>query len=779
MRWRTGLCVLGAVLPCASVWTAGSIAEDTPVELASDDPVSAGRAAGVTDVTDAGPAYSASVAVETATDTGDVAPAATRAMVARSVTSSAAPKTVMTNLGEAPPHVFTGHVLSGTRGGILYAPSESDDAAYRAAISAAAGGVTVDYFDAITATPDLALLSNYDCVYVWTDYPFADKDAYGDVLADFVDAGGKVVLGVFCTYTSGSSLGGRIMTDTYCPVVSPSGDNHFSSSDYAGDGVTCIHAAVTGYECYYRDVLQLQGLGLQDGSYLDGEIAHAYRPDFAVIYSNGAGASALGCTGDWAQLVGNSCLCTGEPLLGACCTDAGCTIALEADCTGFWAGPWTECGADDDCDTDGWTDWCEIASGMEGDCNGNGQPDDCDVDQGFSPDCNGNIIPDECEVPPICPDCADCNTNGIPDDCEEDCNENAIPDDCDMADCTGEPWCDDCQPDGILDACQLDDTGLREGEVLISQLPNGLSGMFADLDCALCPTGVQVVAEQFVLAEEAAIGSIRMWIAFYPGDLSSDPDDMTVIFHADSAGLPGGAVYTEFAVPTTRSETGIILFGVHEWDATLELPEPLALSAGTWWVEVYANTAGNPDVMFWETGDLDPVAGIAGQAWAQEGPGVSWMFDASTDLAFELITGYAVPPPNDCNDNGVPDECDIASGFSTDWNGNDIPDECEPLCGDLDGDGDVDADDYWAFLDAFGTCVGDPNYNPDADFDGDGCITLPDYQNWLLCYRMATGGRRGLPVGGWPGGAPGHIDRPPTRPAGDALPGSSTSGSTG
>lgn len=31
----------------------------------------------------------------------------------------------------------------------------------------------------------------------------------------------------------------------------------------------------------------------------------------------------------------------------------------------------------------------------------------------------------------------------------------------------------------------------------------------------------------------------------------------------------------------------------------------------------------------------------------------------------------------DCNDNGVPDECDIADGFSEDVNGNGIPDECE------------------------------------------------------------------------------------------------------
>ena len=33
----------------------------------------------------------------------------------------------------------------------------------------------------------------------------------------------------------------------------------------------------------------------------------------------------------------------------------------------------------------------------------------------------------------------------------------------------------------------------------------------------------------------------------------------------------------------------------------------------------------------------------------------------------------------DCNTNGVPDECDIAGGMSNDANANGIPDECEDL----------------------------------------------------------------------------------------------------
>lgn len=193
---------------------------------------------------------------------------------------------------------------------ILYAPSEGDDPAYRAAIAGFVGG-PVDYFDARAATPALGQMQGYDCVYTWTNGSYSDEVAFGDTLADFVDAGGRVVLGVFTTFTNGNSLAGRIMTPGYSPVIAPSGNNHFSSSTYAGDGTTALHTGVTTYECQYRDILALHGGGLQDGSYLDGEIAHAYRPDFKVVYSNGAGAAQLGCTGDWARLVANACLAGG------------------------------------------------------------------------------------------------------------------------------------------------------------------------------------------------------------------------------------------------------------------------------------------------------------------------------------------------------------------------------------------------------------------------------------------------------------------------------------
>ena len=200
---------------------------------------------------------------------------------------------------------------------ILYAPSEADDPAYRAAIAAVTGGI-VDYFDATTGTPTVAQMAPYDCVYTWANFAYANNVLMGDNMAAFVDGGGRAILGAFCTYTTGNFLSGAIMTPAYSPVVSPTGTNHFSSSNYAGDGTSCMYSEftpVSTFECTFRDFLALQGGGVQDGSYLDNEIAHAFRVgDGRVVYSNGAGASQLGCTGQWAALIANICGCTTLPV---------------------------------------------------------------------------------------------------------------------------------------------------------------------------------------------------------------------------------------------------------------------------------------------------------------------------------------------------------------------------------------------------------------------------------------------------------------------------------
>lgn len=233
--------------------------------------------------------------------------------------------------------------------GLLYAPSEADDPGWRYKVAALTGG-TVDYFDARVDTPALALLEQYDAALTWTNQAYADNVAFGNVLADYVDGGGRVILSAFTTFTSGNYLSGTIMTAGYAPVNSPTGDNHYALSRYAGDGTTFLHDWVTTYECSYRDMLALQGDGLQDGSYQDGEIAVSYRPDFNVIYINGLDAAPLDGSGDYPIIVANALLdrsgC-GVPwastslVNGTTAPGSSADVAVTFDSTGMAHGVYT------------------------------------------------------------------------------------------------------------------------------------------------------------------------------------------------------------------------------------------------------------------------------------------------------------------------------------------------------------------------------------------------------------------------------------------------------
>ena len=111
--------------------------------------------------------------------------------------------------------------------------------------------------------------------------------------------------------------------------------------------------------------------------------------------------------------------------------------------------------------------------------------------------------------------------------------------------------------------------------------------------------------------------------------------------------------------------------------------------------------------------------------------------DASVDMgAFE----YA-----DCNGNGIPDDVDIASGFSSDCDGDGSPDECEDDCNDNDIADDCEPDsDGDGVTDACDGCPADAGKTApgacgcglsDTDADADGtpdCIDLcPGFDDGL------------------------------------------------
>lgn len=110
---------------------------------------------------------------------------------------------------------------------------------------------------------------------------------------------------------------------------------------------------------------------------------------------------------------------------------------------------------------------------------------------------------------------------------------------------------------------------------------------------------------------------------------------------------------------------------------------------------------------------------------------------AGTSYVFELTSNI-----NDCNDNSIADECEIAAGLALDCNHNDVPDPCDiadgtlhdkdgsgipdecEAGGDLDGNGSVGATDLVILLSSWGPCA-DCSVCP-ADLDDDCAVGASD-----------------------------------------------------
>lgn len=196
---------------------------------------------------------------------------------------------------------------------------------------------------------------------------------------------------------------------------------------------------------------------------------------------------------------------------------------------------------------------------------------------------------------------------------------------------------------------------------LLWQSPNQSNGIFSDVDCDFCTGLQQSIGENFYLDQERTISQARFWGGYYPDNLPLATDDFTIFIHQDNAGLPGGVIYSAAGLEPQRTPTGIQLFGVDEYEYLVDLPMAPTLPSGTYWMQIYNNSAGNTDSWFWEVGNPDIVNGIPGSAYAFEAPGITWNFDAVQDLALELIEVHAANYVRIGTHNGAPKAADCAT----------------------------------------------------------------------------------------------------------------------
>ncbi len=356
-----------------------------------------------------------------------------------------------------------------------------------------------------------------------------------------------------------------------------------------------------------------------------------------------------------------------------------------------------------------------------GDCNGNGIPDFCDISCGTaggfcdipgcgeSRDCNNNGIPDECDL--ASGRSQDCNGNGIPDECDiasgfsQDCNNNGIPDDCEIARGSAQ----DCNGNGIPDECDLmpsPDTPAHDN--------------CADAE-PICPTvtyyGTTVGATSDGSASCGSSGSTPdVWYLYQPYgngyasfSLAGSAYDTVLSIHS---GCPG----------TTANQ---LACNDDYGGAQSTITNFLVHNGQKYWIRVSGKSGATGEFQLLLSG---PTCTAVDDC---NGNGIPDECDIASGLS------------QDCNHNGIPDECDVAAGTSLDLNQNGIPDECErALLGDMNCDGAVNAFDIDPFVLAVANPAGYQAAYPNCDImngdiNGDGVVNAFDIDPFVL---LLTGG---------------------------------------
>ncbi len=287
------------------------------------------------------------------------------------------------------------------------------------------------------------------------------------------------------------------------------------------------------------------------------------------------------------------------------------------------------------------------------DCNGNGVPDLQDLFDGTSADCNGDFIPDECGI-----------SGGTS---------------------------EDCQPDGIPDECQLGtsvELAYDEGNWALAWRADepymAWLNRFVVEDGAGVVDAIEVVygimapgteVDAYVWSDPDGDGNPRDAQVLWTGTVTVQQTEFfTTIDVPDiEIGGSGASFYLGFIMPVTDQQF------------------PASMN-------IYGDLAPHRS---WGVGSNSPLDPNDLRKAAVEFGTIDELLFAGNWVIRALMTG----PGNDCNANGIPDDCDIAEGFSVDSDGNGVPDECE----DCNDNGVLDSDDI-----AGGTS---------EDCDGDG---VPD-----------------------------------------------------
>lgn len=139
----------------------------------------------------------------------------------------------------------------------------------------------VDVLDIRSAGPTLSTLLTYDVVITWANYVYYNATAWGDLLADYVDAGGRVILAEFAIDPNWG-LHGRIITGGYCPLIqAPCFYTGASLGAYV-PGHPVMLGVTSAYD-YYRSPVTLAPDAEWIANWSDGVPFVAVKPGVAAV----------------------------------------------------------------------------------------------------------------------------------------------------------------------------------------------------------------------------------------------------------------------------------------------------------------------------------------------------------------------------------------------------------------------------------------------------------------------------------------------------------------
>jgi len=383
-----------------------------------------------------------------------------------------------------------------------------------------------------------------------------------------------------------------------------------------------------------------------------------------------------------------------------------------------------------DCNGNLVADSGDFCSGVSLDCNGNRRPDECDIAAGSSNDIDADGVPDECQ-----PDCnhdgrpdafqifvgeePDCNANALPDECDLytggvsiDCNGNGTPDECDIA----SGFAPDCDADGKIDSCALAQGLVPDCNA--NGVPDSCdlsTGFAQDCDHDGRPDSCNLAGTWSATQRQEPFNySDALVMDFNDAVQWAKPTEIYVNYYACTYGYYG------YYMRITVDGTEIASWHDYYWGTCTSNTRQYAIPASVW-----------------SAAAADGVVQIRVHA-------SGWNATSGSFCEARVLM-----QAKDCNSNGIPDECDISSGFDHDCNANgrldgcDItagaeddnangyPDPCELDRGDLNLDGIVGGADLAIMLSYWGG-VG----YPIGDCNHDGIIEGADLaillSNWAM-----------------------------------------------